>query len=62
MMKNTVLALGIGFLIGRHIYKNYDRKEAEIKEAQLKRRLINTLHDLGLSNREISAHTKHILK
>lgn len=61
-MKNTLLALGVGFLIGRHIYKNYDRKEAQRKEAQIKRRLIETLEDLGLSKREVTSQSNHILR
>ncbi|WP_299243033.1 hypothetical protein [uncultured Aquimarina sp.] len=61
-MKNTLLALGIGFLIGRHIYKNYDRKEAQRKETQIKKRLIETLEDLGLSKREVKSQSNHILR
>lgn len=61
-MKNTLLALGVGFIIGRHIYKNYDKKEAHLKEAQIKKRLIQTLEDLGLSGREIKSRSHHILR
>lgn len=61
-MKNTLLALGVGFLIGRHIYKNYDRKEAQRKEALIKKRLIETLEDLGLSKREVKSQSNHILR
>ncbi|TPN87127.1 hypothetical protein [Aquimarina algicola] len=61
-MKNTILALGVGFLIGRHIYKNYDKKEADLKEAQIKRRLVDTLEELGLSKREVRSQSNHILR
>lgn len=61
-MKNTILALGVGFLIGRHIYKNYDKKEADRKEAQIKRRLTETLEDLGLTKREVKSQSNHILR
>lgn len=61
-MKNTILALGVGFLIGRHIYKNYDKREADLKEAQVKRRLMDTLEEFGLSKREIRSQSNHILR
>lgn len=61
-MKNTIISLGIGMLIGRYIYINYDKKEARRKEAQLKNRLIQTLTDLGLSKREVKEESDHILR
>lgn len=61
-MKNTIITLGIGILIGRYIYINYDKKEARYKEAQLKRRLIQTLEELGLSKGEVQAESDHILR
>jgi len=60
-MKNTLLALGVGFLIGRHVYKNYDKKEAQRKEALIKNRLMETLEDLGLSKRESKSQSNRIL-
>ncbi|WP_035085298.1 hypothetical protein [Aquimarina latercula] len=61
-MKNTILALGVGFLIGRHIYKKYDKKEASLKEAQVRKRLMDTLEELGLSKREVKSQSNHILR
>ncbi|QKX04135.1 hypothetical protein HN014_04175 [Aquimarina sp. TRL1] len=61
-MKNTLLVLGVGFLIGRHIYKNYDQKQAQRKETQIKRRLIETLEDLRLSKREVKSQSNYILR
>ena len=51
-MKNTVFTLAIGILIGRYIYINYDKAGAREKEAELKRKLLKTLKDLGLSLKE----------
>ncbi|WP_025663287.1 hypothetical protein [Aquimarina megaterium] len=61
-MKNTIITLGVGFLIGRYIYINRDKKEAHRKEAQIKRRIIATLEDLGLSKREIKEQSNTIFK
>ncbi len=61
-MKNTIITLGVGFLIGRYIYIHRDKKEAYRKEAQIKRRIITALEDLGLSKREIKEQSNTIFK
>jgi len=61
-MKNTVLAFAAGILIGRYIYINNDKKEAQRMEARIKRRLMDALEDLGLSKREITSRSNTILR
>ncbi len=61
-MKNTLLPLAIGILIGRQLYINYDKKEARKKEAQLQKRLIDALKNIGLSSREADTRTRRILQ
>ena len=61
-MKNTVITLAVGILIGRYIYINYDKQEALRKEADIKRRLMETLEDMGLSKREARASSRSIFR
>ena len=61
-MKNTIITLAIGILIGRHIYMRYDKQEALKKEARIKRHLMEVLEDLGLSAREASTQSNAIIK
>ena len=61
-MKNTLISLCVGFLVGRHIYINYDKKQARQKETQIKNRLVETLKELGLSTREVNTQSQRILR
>lgn len=58
----TVIALAIGFWVGRQIYINYDKEEARKKEAQAKKRLKKFLEENGLTRTEASEQSDEILK
>lgn len=56
----TVIALAIGFWVGRQIYINYDKEEALKKEAQVKKRMKQFLEDNGLTQTEAKEQTEEI--
>ncbi|MCB0374448.1 MAG: hypothetical protein KDD04_00860 [Sinomicrobium sp.] len=58
----TVLALAVGFWIARQIYVNFDKQQARIKEAKVKKRLRAFLEENGLSPDEADMQSKRILK
>lgn len=57
----TVIALAIGFWVGRQIYINYDKEEARIKEAKAKKRLKQFLEENGLTQSEAHEQSDEIL-
>ena len=57
-----MLGLGIGFIIGRHIYIRQDMKQAYKNEAQIKQRIAVTLEELGLSKKEINSRFTNIFQ
>lgn len=56
----TVIALAIGFWVGRQIYINYDKEEARRKEADVKRRMKQFLEDNGLTRTEAQEQTEEM--
>ena len=58
----TVIALAIGFWVGRQVYINYDKEEARKKEAQAKKRMQKFLEENGLTRIEASEQSDEILK
>lgn len=57
----TVIALAIGFWVGRQIYINYDKEEARKKEALAKKRLKQFLEENGLTRTEANEQSSEIL-
>lgn len=57
----TVIALAIGFWVGRQIYINYDKEEARRKEAKAKNRLKQFLEENGLTRTEAHEQSDEIL-
>ena len=56
-----ILALGVGFFIGRQIYSNYNQGETKKKEEEAKKKLSAFLEEKGLTHHEIKTQTKDIL-
>ena len=56
-----VLALGIGFIIGRQVYINLNKMEALKKEKRAKEKLHQLLEENGFSLREAEDRAKEIL-
>ena len=57
----TVIALAIGFWVGRQIYINFDKEEARQKEKEAKKRLNQFLEENGLTVKEAKAQANEIL-
>lgn len=57
----TVIALAIGFWVGRQIYINFDKEEARQKEREAKKRLKKFLEENGLTVSEAKEQTNEIL-
>lgn len=57
----TILALGVGFWMGRMVYINFDKKEAQEKENQVKRKLNSFLNENGLSQKEAERKAQEII-
>ena len=58
----TILALAVGFWIGREVYIRYDRQIVLDKEKQLKDKMKNLLKDGGWSTTEINQTLEELTK
>ena len=57
----TIIALAVGFWIGRQIYIHFDKEEARKKEAAVKRRLKKFLEENGLTGKEAGQQSEEIV-
>ena len=56
-----VIALGVGFYLGRLIYINQDKKEARKNEEAIKERLTHFLSTNGFTKKELKTTTEKII-